>query len=125
MRVEFDLEWQMFTLRGMTKYSIFALMALATVSCKKAGDSVEMKRYQEKKAEVEALQTELKELRVKIEEAKVDPPEIPVEQLVKELEETSAAVAKLQGELKGLGESEKEAREKLESYQKKYPLGGE
>ena len=109
----------------MARYFIFALMALSAVSCKKAGDSVEMKRYLEKKAEVEALQTELKELRVKIKAAKVDPPEIPVDQLVKELEETSAAVAKLQGELKGLGEREKEALEKLESYQKKYPLSGE
>ena len=51
---------------------------------------------------------------------KVEKLEVPVEDLQKQLQETKAAVIALEGELEILIKSEKEAKEKLEAYRKKY-----
>lgn len=97
-------------------------MAFLVVSCKQDGESAEMKRLQEKKAVVEALQAELDELRVKVADAKIEPPEVSLEDLETELEEKTAAIAKLKSEFSELSKNEKEAREKLANYRRKYPL---
>ena len=81
-----------------------------------------MKQLEEEKALLKSLEDELKELRAKIAKIIVKKLEVPVEDLQKQLEETKAAVTALEEELKVLTKSEKEAKEKLETYQKKYPF---
>ena len=106
----------------MFKTVIFVLVLISIVACKDVKDSPEMKQLEEEKAALKSLEDELKELRAKIAKIKVKKLEVPVEDLQKQLEETKAAVTALEEELKVLTKSEKEAKEKLEAYQKKYPF---
>ena len=92
------------------------------VACQDVKDSPEMKQLEEEKVLLKSLEDELKELRAEIAKVKVKKLEVPVEDLQKQLEETKAAVTALEEELKVLTKSEKEAKEKLEAYQKKYPF---
>lgn len=92
------------------------------VACENVKDSPEMNKLEEERVAVKALEDELKELKAEIAKTKVEKLEVPVEELQSKLEEQKAAISALEGELKTLIGSEKEAREKLEAYQAKYPL---
>jgi septal ring factor EnvC (AmiA/AmiB activator) len=120
--VEFDLIVLSGTLWRMFKSVVFVLVLLSMVACQDVKDSPEMKQLEEEKALLKSLEGELKELRAEIAKVKVKKLEVPVEDLEKQLEETKAAVTALEEELKVLTKSEKEAKEKLEAYQKKYPF---
>ena len=104
----------------MFKAGVFVLVLLSMVACQDVEDSPEMKKLEEEEAALKSLEDELKELRAEIAEVKVEKLEVPVEDLQKQLQETKAAVIALEGELEILTKSEKEAKEKLEAYQKKY-----
>jgi len=120
--VEFDLIVLSGTLWRMFKSVVFVLVLLSMVACQDVKDSPEMKQLEEEKALLKSLEGELKELRAEIAKVKVKKLEVPVEDLEKQLEETKTAVTALEEELKVLTKSEKEAKEKLEAYQKKYPF---
>jgi peptidoglycan hydrolase CwlO-like protein len=120
--VEFDLIVLSGTLWRMFKSVVFVLVLLSMVACQDVKDSPEMKQLEEENALLKSLEGELKELRAEIAKVKVKKLEVPVEDLEKQLEETKAAVTALEEELKVLTKSEKEAKEKLEAYQKKYPF---
>ena len=120
--VEFDLIVLSGTLWRVFKLVIFVLVLLSMVACQDVKDSPEMKQLEEEKALLKSLEDELKELRAEIAKIKVKKLEVSVEDLQKQLEETKAAVTALEEELKVLTKSEKEAKEKLEAYQKKYPF---
>ena len=104
----------------MFKTGVFVLVLLSMVACQDVEDSPEMKKLEEEEAALKLLEDELKELRAEIAKVKVEKLEVPVEDLQKQLQETKAAVIALEGELEILTKREKEAKEKLEAYQKKY-----
>lgn len=106
----------------MSNAVIFVLVLLSMVACQDIKDSPEMKQLEEEKVALKSLEDELKKLRAEIAKIKVKKLEVSVEDLQKQLEETKAAVTALEDELKVLTKSEKEAKEKLEAYQKKYPF---
>lgn len=120
--VEFDLISVLGILGGMSNAVIFVLVLLSMVACQDIKDSPEMKQLEEEKVALKSLEDELKKLRAEIAKIKVKKLEVSVEDLQKQLEETKAAVTALEDELKVLTKSEKEAKEKLEAYQKKYPF---
>ena len=107
--------------RTMLKFVAVTLISLSMVACKDIKDSPEMKKLEEERAAVKALEDELEELKAGIAKIKVKQPEVSVEDLQKELYEKKAAIVALEEELKTLTKSEKEAKEKLEAYRKKYP----
>lgn len=106
----------------MLKSVAFALFCVSVVSCKDVKDSPEMKKLEEEKAAVKALEDELKELKAEIGKTKVEELKVPVEDLKKTLDDQKAEIVALEEELKTLTKSEKEAKEKLEAYKKKYPF---
>ena len=118
--VEFDLTSRLGTLLDMFKAGVFVLVLLSMVACQDLEDSPEMKKLEKEEAALKSLEDELKGLRAEIAKVKVEKLEVPVEDLQKQLQETKAAVIALEGELEILTKSEKEAKEKLEAYQKKY-----
>ena len=120
--VEFDLIGLSGTLRDMIKIATFVLVSLTLVACEDVKDSPEMKKLEDEQAVLKSLADELKELRAEMAKIKVEKLEVPVEDLQKQLNETKAAVIALEEELKILIKREKEAKEKLEAYQKKYPF---
>ena len=120
--VEFDLISVLGILGGMSNAVIFVLVLLSMVACQDVKDSPEMKQLEEEKVALKSLEDELKKLRAEMAKIKVKKLEVSVEDLQKQLEETKAAVTALEEELKVLTKSEKEAKEKLEAYQKKYPF---
>ena len=120
--VEFDLISVLGILGGMSNAVIFVLVLLSMVACQDVKDSPEMKQLEEEKVALKSLEDELKKLRAEMAKIKVKKLEVSVEDLQKQLEETKAAVTALEEELKVLTKSEKEAEEKLEAYQKKYPF---
>ena len=120
--VEFDLISVLGILGGMSNAVIFVLVLLSMVACQDVKDSPEMKQLEEEKVALKSLEDELKKLRAEMAKIKVKKLEVSVEDLQKQLEETKAAVTALEDELKVLTKSEKEAKEKLEAYQKKYPF---
>lgn len=119
---EFDLIGRMRQRHVMVKFVFLTLAIFAAVSCKQAENSPEMKQVQEKRVRVEALESELKDLKARIALAKVEPPEVLVSELETELEGKNAEIAQLKANLQELVRQEKEARAQLADYQKKYPL---
>ncbi len=120
--VEFDLISLLGILGGMSNAIIFVMVLLSMVACQDVKDLPEMKQLEEEKVALKSLEDELKKLRAEMAKIKVKKLEVSVEDLQKQLEETKAAVTALEEELKVLTKSEKEAKEKLEAYQKKYPF---
>ncbi|MEN8772067.1 MAG: hypothetical protein ABF380_00250 [Akkermansiaceae bacterium] len=106
----------------MLKYTTFALFCVSMVSCKDVKDSPEMKKLEEERAAVKELEDELKDLKAEIGKTKVEELKVPVEDLQKKLDDQRSAIVALEEELKTLTKSEKEAKEKLEAYQRKYPF---
>ena len=120
--VEFDLISLLGILGGMSNAIIFVMVLLSMVACQDVKNLPEMKQLEEEKVALKSLEDELKKLRAEMAKIKVKKLEVSVEDLQKQLEETKAAVTALEEELKVLTKSEKEAKEKLEAYQKKYPF---
>ena len=106
----------------MPNFFFFVLFCVSVVSCKDVRDSPELKKLEEEKVAVKALEDELKELKAEISKTKVEELEVPVEDLRKQLDNQKAAIVALEEELKSLKTSEKEAKEKLEAYKRKYPF---
>ncbi len=97
------------------KSILILLLALFSLSsCKSAKEkNPDVVKYEEQKVELEALEAELIDLRIKTAELKTKGPKVSVEELGKKLEEKEAELEKLNAEFALLEESQKAAVDAL------------
>jgi len=105
----------------LKKLSVLSVMLFLT-SCKQGEKSVDQVDFEAQAEELEALQTELVEVRARAKEAKAKPPEVPVAELQEKLDTAKGELAKLNEKFAELEKSHDEVVKKLEDYQEKYPL---